>query len=389
MEKIFSHRGAPGVGEQAEDGLATRRAVEVLETLVAFDTTSRNSNLELIEWATTVVRDRGARTRLTFDDGKRKANLLATFGPDVDNGVLLSGHTDTVPTDDQTWSADPFRLVELEGRLHGRGTSDMKGFIACCLAASQMWDTSELRVPIQLALSYDEETGCLGVPRLIEDLVAHGPRPRVAIIGEPTSMKVGRRHRGYLGFRTEFAGRAVHSSDPSRGINAITAASEFVARVAQVKAERAIGAEVTTMSVNRISGGTAMNIVPNLCEVGWEIRPAADADLDDLRRFGHETARNCGSETVRTDEVVTIPPLRPENTEIAAGLAIAWGAVDDSEVDLPFGTEAGHFQLAGIPSIVCGPGSITEAHQPDEWISLNQIAKAMEFMYKVGQWAAK
>jgi acetylornithine deacetylase len=227
-----------------------------------------------------------------------------------------------------------------------------------------------------LTLSYDEETGCWGAPRLIADLLRHEPMPAVAIIGEPTSMHVGTSHRGYLEFRTRFTGRAVHSSDPSRGVNAITAAAGFVARIEAWGAHEADGAEATTMRVNRIRGGTAMNIVPNLCEVGWEIRPGADADLGELRRFAGQTAAEVAGDS-DTDVVVTIPPLRPD--ESAAELARSWGGLALA-FSIPFGTEAGYYQQAGIPSVVCGPGSITEAHQPDEWITLDQISSATTFL---------
>jgi acetylornithine deacetylase len=363
-------------------------AVALLRTLVGFDTTSRNSNLGLIDWAAGLARDAGARIRLTHDSDRRKANLLASFGPDEPGGIVLSGHTDVVPVDDQDWNSDPFTLTARHGRLYGRGTSDMKGFLACCLALVRTWADTELRRPVHLALSYDEETGCRGVPTLIDDLTRHVPTPAFAIIGEPTGLRVGLGHRGYLGFRTTFIGRAAHSSDPGRGENAITAAARFIRSLDDLDAGFAHGTDRTTISVNRIDGGTALNIVPERCAVDWEIRPAANADLTALRRVHSELLRDRAglSRAPITTEVLTIPPLNPDRAGAAVAAARAFGAAPGA-CDLPFGTEAGLFQAAGIPSVVCGPGSIHQAHTTDEWIALDQIEDGVRFLENVTTWA--
>jgi acetylornithine deacetylase len=349
-------------------------AVAMLRSLVAFDTTSRNSNLALVDWMAQLITDAGARIRRTHDDTGRKANLLATFGPDRDGGVLLSAHTDVVPVDHQAWSTDPFVLTERAGRLHGRGTADMKGFIACCLATVQTWGEIDLARPIHLALSYDEEVGCLGVPQLVADLTGNVAPPAFAFIGEPTDMRVAGSHRGFLGFRTTFHGRAAHSSDPSRGENAIAAAARFVCRVGELGARTADGSTATTVSVNLIDGGSAVNIVPSRCEVTWEIRPAADADVAALRAAADELVRRESWTQPPPETVETLigPPLRPEPDNPAAAMAVRFGAAPEP-CDVPFGTEAGFFQAAGIPSVVCGPGSIRQAHEPDEWISRDQL----------------
>jgi acetylornithine deacetylase len=363
-------------------------SIELLRTLVAFDTTSRNSNLALVDWAVCLLERAGARIRLTYDDARTKANVLASFGPDVSGGILLSAHTDAVPVDDQDWSSDPFELVERDGRLHGRGTADMKGFVACCLAAVPQWAEASLNRPIHLALSYDEEIGCFGVPRLIRDLTSHVPKPAVAIVGEPTGMTVADHHRGYFGFRTTFHGRAAHSGDPAKGANAIFAAMQFVSRLEAMQAQRADGTARTTFSVGRIGGGTNINIVPSHCEILWEIRPAADADIASLRTTADELVVGAAPSDFKpdTDAIIIIPPLRPEMDNRAVALAQRFG-IELTRVSLSFGTEAGFFQSAGIPAAVCGPGSIEQAHQPDEWIAIEQLEQASRFLDRVTQWA--
>lgn len=363
--------------------------IDRLRTLVAFDTASRNSNLALVDWAVSLLRASGARIRLTYDDDRAKANVLASFGPEVPGGILLSAHTDVVPVDGQVWSSAPFELTERGGRLHGRGTADMKGFVACCLAAAPQWAAASLNRPIHLALSYDEEIGCFGVPRLIDDLAAHVPRPALAIVGEPTGMTIADHHRGYFGFRTMFRGRAVHSGDPGKGVSAISAAAQFVHRLEELQAQDADGGARTTFSVGQISGGTNINIVPSHCEVLWEIRPAADADVPHLRRVAEDLVAGAVPPgfAPNTEEIITIPPLRPEPRNPAVAIAQRLGA-GLTRAGLPFGTEGGFFQGAGIPTVVCGPGSIEQAHQADEWVAIDQLERASRFLDQVTQWAA-
>jgi acetylornithine deacetylase len=364
-------------------------AIDRLRTLVAFDTTSRNSNLALVDWVVRLLDEAGARIRLTYDDARAKANVLASFGPDVPGGVLLSAHTDVVPVDGQVWSCAPFELTERDGRLYGRGTADMKGFVACCLAAVPSWAKADLNRPIHLALSYDEEVGCFGVPRLIADLAAHVPKPAVAIVGEPTGMMIADHHRGYLGFRTTFRGLAAHSSDPGKGVSAICAAAQFVRRLERLQAQDADGTTRTTFNVGQISGGTGVNIVPSHCDVVWEIRPAADADLLLLKNMADKLVFGAARPEFRpeTQETITIPPLRPEPGNPASAVARLLGAAP-TNAGLPFGTEGGFFQNAGIPTIVCGPGSIEQAHQADEWVAIDQLEQASRFLNQMTQWAA-
>jgi acetylornithine deacetylase len=363
--------------------------IDRLRTLVAFDTTSRNSNLDLVDWVVHLLDAAGARIRLTYDDTRAKANVLASFGPNVPGGILLSAHTDVVPVDGQVWSCAPFELTERDGRLYGRGAADMKGFVACCLAAVPGWAKASLNRPIHLALSYDEEVGCFGVPRLIADLAAHVPKPAAAIVGEPTGMAIADHHRGYLGFRTTFRGRAAHSSDPGKGVSAICAAAQFVHRLEKLQAQDADGTARTTFNVGQINGGTGLNIVPSHCDVVWEIRPAADADLPLLKNMADKLVSGAARPEFKpeTHETIAIPPLRPEPGNPASAIARQLGAALTNG-GLPFGTEGGFFQRAEIPTIVCGPGSIEQAHQADEWITIDQLEQASRFLDRITQWAA-
>jgi acetylornithine deacetylase len=366
------------------------KVIDILRTLVAFDTTSRNSNLELVHWVAEFLQQAGARLRLTHDETGAKANLLASLGPERPGGILLSAHTDVVPVDGQRWSTSPFRLTLLDDRLYGRGTADMKGFIAVCLAAAAGWVDPRLNRPVHLALTHDEETGALGVPRLIADMKTHMPLPSLAIVGEPTGMRFADRHRGYLGFRSVFRGRTAHSSDPSQGVNAITAAARFAVLFDKPEIFRAAGTDSTTANVGLISGGTSLNSVPASCEVLWEMRPAADADAFAERRRLHALADQAAwpGLSFETHEIITVPGLRPDRNNRAVDLVRALGIEAASE-GLPYGTEAGFFQAAGIPAVVCGPGSIDQAHQADEWICHSQLERASQFLECVTGWAAQ
>lgn len=370
------------------------KITEILAALVAFDTVSRNSNRVLVDWTAQFLRDAGARVRVIPGDGGQKANLIASFGPEAPGGIVFSAHTDVVPVDGQRWSFDPFRLTERDGRLYGRGTADMKGFIACCLAAAQVWGQTRLERPIHLAFSHDEESDCHGVPRLLDELVAMAARPTAAIVGEPTSMRIADQHRGFLGFRTTFHGRAAHSSDPAAGSSAISAAARFVRYFDDPQRNRADGPQRTTYSVGLINGGTNINIVPGRCEVTWEIRPAADADVAALRREAATLADEAGTAdgkagvTAETTEIFSVLPLRPAPDNPAADTARELGGLLPL-ADLPFGTEAGFFQAAGIPTVICGPGSISQAHEPDEWIAVGQLQQCCSFLTEAARWTAK
>jgi acetylornithine deacetylase len=361
--------------------------IEILRRLVAFDTTSRRSNLDLVNWTADYLDRAGARVRLTSDASGEKANILATLGPDEPSGIVLSGHTDVVPVDDQDWVSDPFALSNRNGRQYGRGAVDMKGFVAACLAAIPNWQARELRRPIHLALSYDEEVGCLGVPLLIADMLAHCPHPALAIIGEPTQMRVGLSHRGFYGYRSVFHGRAAHSSDPSLGASAIEPAAAFVAALAGFggHADRT----ATTVNIGRIAGGSAINIVPERCEVVWECRPPDEAAvgslLAEVERFAVGLAPGVSCETMPLARVLPLDCAADSPAAVAVrGFGGLW-----PPITVPFGTEAGFFQQAGIPALVCGPGSIEQAHQPNEWIASTELVAADRFLAHIGSWAAE
>ncbi|QNK66635.1 acetylornithine deacetylase [Variovorax sp. PAMC26660] len=361
--------------------------VELLRTLVAFDTTSHRSNLELIRWVAGYLRAHGIEARLVHSDDGAKANLLATIGPQVAGGIVLSGHTDVVPVDGQDWHSDPFTLTERDGRFHGRGAADMKGFIAACLAAVPSWCGLKLQRPIHLAFSYDEEVGCFGVPRLIADMRAHVPTPALAIIGEPTQMRIGLAHRGFYGHRTTFRGRPAHSGDPALGISAIEPAALLIAQLGRLGRTLATRGHRTTFNVGLVHGGTAINIVPACCEVLWEFRPTDEAGTTLVRReVERMLAAVAPDVTVETAQLAGVPALAAGDDGLAVDVARALGALWPPG-ELPFGTEAGFFQQAGIPALVCGPGAISQAHQPDEWIAASELDAADGFLRGVGTWA--
>jgi acetylornithine deacetylase len=364
--------------------------VALLEELVGFDTTSSRSNLALVERVVDRLDNAGARIRLSHDDERSKANILASFGPRGPGGIVLSGHTDVVPVEDQSWSSDPFRLTQRDGKLYGRGAADMKGFIAACLAAASGFRDADLARPIHIALSYDEEVGCLGVPRLIDDLLVHEEKPDLAIVGEPTGMRLGDRHRGFLGFRTRFEGKAAHSSDPSAGASAIYPAADFIAFLKSIGHRAGAGIDRTTVNVGRIEGGSAINIVPSVCEVAWEFRPAAPQDADETERLVAAYLARAMPPDIRqsTQRYIHIPPLSPDDGEAALVAAAAFGGIEPPFA-MPFGTEAGFFQAAGISTVVCGPGSIAQAHQPDEWIERSQLDAADVFLARLAKRASR
>jgi acetylornithine deacetylase len=376
---------------------------EMLAKLVAFDTTSAKSNLALIEFVRDYLAGHGIESRLIFDDQRSKANLYASMGPGGPGGVVLSGHTDVVPVAGQPWSADPFTLRESNGKLFGRGTCDMKGFIALALSLAPEMQSAGLKRPIHIALSYDEELGCLGAPRMIADIKANLPLPEVAIVGEPTRLKLGNKHKGCYGFDLEVTGRDGHSSATHRGVNAIAYAARAIAYLDDM-AERfrregpfdpGFDPPYTTFNVGEIGGGTAVNIIARQCKVAWEFRPIPAVDpktvVAEVERFLNqdlaprmrEKAPEAG---VAMSEACIVPPLVPRPGSPAEALARHLTGANDT-IGLAFGTEAGQFQEIGIDAIVCGPGSIEQAHQPDEFIELSQFAQGEAFLRRLIDWA--
>lgn len=376
-----------------------RPSVEILRKLIAFPTVSRDSNLALIHFIRDALEPYGAEIRITYDDGKRKANLFATLGPRGEPGIALSGHTDVVPTEGQDWHTDPFHLVERDGRLYGRGASDMKGFIACVLAAVPDCMERGLKVPLHLAFSYDEEVGCIGVGRLISDLRHAGIRPRACIVGEPTGMQPVIAHKGKRGYRCSVRGLAGHSAYAPHGVNAVEYAAEAVAflkglarrHAGQGPYDRGFDVAHTTIHTGVIQGGTALNVIPHECWFDFEFRhlPGDDPErlLDEFRdyltrRLEPEMQAVHAQAGFAVQPLSSIPVLDtgPENEVVALAQELS-GSAGIGKVS--FGTEASQFDRAGIPTVVCGPGSIAEAHKPDEFVTIDQISRCDEFMRRL------
>lgn len=374
-------------------------SVEMIRRLVAFDTTSRDSNLALIDFVRDYLKALGIDSQLVFDESGRKANLFATLGPAGKPGLMLSGHTDVVPVDGQEWSTDPFKVEQRDGRLFGRGTCDMKSFLAVILALTPEFARADLRTPLHLAFSYDEEVGCLGVRRLIADLAKRDIRPIACVVGEPTEMKVIRAHKGKLSIRARVRGFECHSSLAPKGVNAIQYAAEAIAylnrmgkRIAETGPfDREFDIPHTTVHTGLIQGGTALNIVPKDCWFDFEFRhlPADDPNalFAEVRKFAESDLqpqmRRVHADTgFSWEELSSFPGLdTSEDADITALAKAASGG--NATAKVAFGTEAGLFDEAGIPTIICGPGSIDQAHKPNEFVALDQIAQCETFLRRL------
>jgi acetylornithine deacetylase len=368
--------------------------LHVLDQLVQFDTTSRYSNLELIAWVEDYLSACGVKSQRVGSDDGAKANLIARIGPDRPGGIVLSGHTDVVPVDGQPWSTPPFALTDLGDRFAGRGTADMKSFIALSLAHVEMMCAADLQRPIILAFSYDEEVGCLGAPRLIARLGALGYQPEAVIVGEPTDMQVVSGHKGIQTFIVEVIGREAHSSQTSQGVSAIMAASELIGLIAAMNAEADANADPTsmfepkgpTMTVGMVEGGTAVNILARRCQFVWDLRsPNQDlADHYERRFFAAAAALDARIKQKAPEGGVTVtrrsatPPLTPALDSSAERLARALTG-DNAVRAASYAAEAGQFQQAAMPAVLCGPGSILQAHQPDEFILKSQLEAGAAF----------
>jgi acetylornithine deacetylase len=375
-----------------------------IERLVAFPTVSRESNLGLIEHVRDYLADLGVASRLVHDESGRKANLYATLGPADRGGILLSGHTDVVPTDGQDWSSDPFAAVERDGRLYGRGTSDMKSFIAVALASVPRFLARSLKTPIHLALSYDEEVGCIGVRRLIALLETMPVKPRLCIVGEPTLFQVVRGHKGKLSCRCAVRGLDSHSALTHKGVNAIEYAAELVAYLRRMASgfrdrgpyDDGFEPPYTTVQTGVIHGGTQVNIVPRDCRFDFEFRPLPSQDpkqlLAELQGFAErellpEMRGTAPGAHIAWETISEFPGLdTDEEAEVTRLVKRLTGANGTGKVS--YGTEGGLFARAQIPTVVCGPGSIEQAHKADEWVALDQIARCEAFMERLGDHAA-
>ena len=375
---------------------------QMLDRLIGFDTTSRNSNLALVEFVQDYLDRMGIASDLIFDDTGAKANLLATIGPPEVPGIVLSGHTDVVPVDGQSWSSDPFLCVERAGRLHGRGTADMKGFIATALALVPEFQALPLDAPIHLALSYDEEVGCKGVPRLLDHLGARLPAlPLGCVVGEPTGMRLADGHKGKAGYVCTVTGLASHSALNHLGVNAIEIAAQIVSELRRLNDEfRAIGPRQAafqpphcTVSTGVMAGGSALNIVPEHCRFEFEFRPLPGQDpaalFARIRDWSEGTllpAMRAVSPAagIEWQELMSYPGLGGTGmTPIEEVCRRLTGT--EQPIKLSFGTEAGHFAARGVPAVVCGPGTIDVAHKADEYVELDQLERCARFLRQLIQ----
>ncbi|MGC1574732.1 MAG: acetylornithine deacetylase [Beijerinckiaceae bacterium] len=378
--------------------------IAILQRLVSFDTESSRSNLDLIDYVEGYLRDLGVASARMPNAAGDKATLFATIGPTDRGGICLSGHTDVVPVAGQSWTSDPFKLRLADGKAYGRGAVDMKGFCALALAHVPLFQKIALKTPIHLILSYDEETTCLGVEEPIARLGADLPRPRAVIVGEPTSMQPADAHKSVVTFNTYVHGFEAHSSKPELGVSAIKGAVMLMSELDRIGEEMIARGEptgrfdppYTSIHIGEVHGGTARNIMAKLCSFYWEFRGVPGLDPAEiparLQRYAQEvvlprlTAHGKPAR-IETINEVSVPGLSPDPGSVAETLALKLTG-RNRPVTVAYGSEAGHFQGARLPTILCGPGSIDQAHQPDEFITLEQIDAGAAFMRDLAQWCA-
>jgi len=375
---------------------------ELLAKLVAIDTTSSKTNLDLIDWVSRYLARHNVSAHITTNDAGTKANLFATLGPADEGGICLHGHTDVVPVEGQAWTSPAFELTERDGMLFGRGAADMKGFVACTLAAVPQFLARRLKTPIHIALSYDEEVGCFGTPRMIRTFGSQVAKPQIVIVGEPTLMYPVVAHKGVAAMETRFHGKAAHSSMPHLGANAMTAAAEMVAELGALCRELRtlrypypMNPSGPTFNVGTVHAGTARNIVAKEAVIEWEIRYRDTDSLADIqalieRRTGERIRRVLGTDAGGVDwetlEIVRVPSFCVREDGKAVSLLRELGAAGATTA-VPYGAEAGQYAEVGVDSVVFGPGSIEQAHKPDEFITLAQLEACNRFMGELATWA--
>jgi acetylornithine deacetylase len=380
---------------------ALGKTKELLASLVAFDTTSHKSNLPLVRFVADYLAQHGIEARLLPDANGEKANLFAAIGPADGAGVGLSGHTDVVPVSDQRWDSDPFKLSERQGKLYGRGTCDMKGFLACVLALAPDFKARRLKRPIHILFSYDEEVGCTGVRPMIDEFGKRLPAPAMVVVGEPTVMTVVDAHKGPVRWGTDVIGRASHSSIPHLGVNAISYATRLINELHRIERELRdlppddrFDPPWSTLQVTEIVGGTASNIVPQRCSFGWELRAVPGLDPASVERRLEALAETLVTEMRNTAKEAQIairmtghiPAFAAEAASDAVDLALRL-AGQSKPLAVSFATEAGLFHRAGASAVVCGPGSISEAHTANEFIAVSQLEACLAFLSRLADWA--
>ncbi|PRX26998.1 acetylornithine deacetylase [Paraburkholderia sp. BL18I3N2] len=381
-----------------------RSSRALLERLIGFPTVSRDSNLDMIEFIRGYLGELGVESELFYNAEGTKANLFATIGPRERGGVVLSGHTDVVPVEGQAWTVDPFRLTERDGRLYGRGTADMKGYIASVLAAVPGLRKRELKLPVHLAFSYDEEVGCLGVRPMLAELAQRAHKPALCLIGEPTELKPVLGHKGKLAMRCQVKGAPCHSAYAPYGVNAIQYAARMIGRLEEIGEQLAqpehhderFDPPFSTVQTGVINGGRALNIVPAECEFDFEVRalPGFDANqvADALQTYA-EAELLPKMRAVKSDTDIRLQPLSAypglatsTDSEAARLLALLSGSTEFGTV--AFGTEGGLFDEAGIPTVVCGPGSMDQGHKPDEFVTVAQLRECDAMLARLAEYVS-
>ena len=374
-------------------------AAAILEKLVGFETLSGRPTHGIIRYIQDYLAALGVGVTLSYDDAGERANLFATVGPEIDGGVVLNGHTDVVGTGGQDWQSDPFTLTRRGERLYGRGSVDMKGFLACVLASVPRFQSAQLSKPVHIAFSYDEENGGWGMPVLLKSMAEKPFRPEIVIIGEPTQMRIVTGHKGGYEMRTEITGLAVHSCDPSKGVNAISAALKIMAKIEETGAKRAADAAsdslytppYPTFNIGTIEGGTARNATAGWCTFNWEYRqmPGEDGDItiNEIKAYAAEEVlpamRAVHPEAdIKIITEIALPALDDRNAEKAASFVSAVTGINSRDV-VSFGTDGGYFSDAGFSTVIFGPGDISRAHKADEYIEMRELAQGMDFLDKL------
>lgn len=374
-----------------------QRCHDILSDLIAFPTVSADSNLDLIAYVSNLLEDAGALVEVQQNPGGTKANLFAMMGStDQGGGIVLSGHTDVVPVADQNWTRDPFKMAEIDGNLYGRGTCDMKGFIAATLAKVDVLREAATKRPIHFAFTYDEEVGCIGAQSLIDLLAARSARPSIALIGEPTMMQVIEGHKGCCEYTVTFTGAAGHGSAPDRGVNAVEYAVRYINRLMELRQalidrcppESRFDPPHSTINVGSLHGGSAHNVIAARAVLEWEMRPVVPEDhefvLNDLRDYVGDVLlpdmrRVASLAEIETEIIGEVAGLTPMEHNAARDLMFRLTGANAAQT-VPFGTEAGLFQSIGMDAVICGPGSIDQAHKPDEFLSVDQLDSCLNML---------
>jgi len=378
--------------------------LDILKTLVGFDTTSRHSNLALIDWVESYLDGHGVPHRRVPNADGTKSNLIATVGPALEGGAVLSGHTDVVPVDGQPWDTDPFETVERDGRIYGRGTCDMKGFLALSLAAVPDLIAARPRKPVHLAFSYDEEIGCLGAPSMIAVIRKELPTPAFVVVGEPTDMVAVNGHKGITYYRVTVTGREAHSSQTQLGVSAIMEAVKLMASLTELSARLERDADPAspftpkgaTLTIGLVNGGTAGNIIARECSFLFDLRcpPSLDPQKILAPFFAEAAALDAALKARAPEAGVNVvqhsstPSFAPEPDGLAESFARRLAGDNGPPRAVAFATEAGQFQQAGFSTVLCGPGSIEQAHQPNEYVEVDQMQRGRDFMRRLVEWAA-